>query len=68
MLTEQDRKFHTLYESMPADQQAAVNDAFRAAADSLRAAGIRAPMDDRAESVVAALARYVAESETGPNR
>jgi hypothetical protein len=63
MMTVQDRQYHAVYEAMPADVRSAVDKAVRAAVGALRESGMQAPMDDRIECLVGAVARYAMESD-----
>ncbi len=68
MITPSDRRYHRIYEALPHD----LNDAIDAACTAARAAildtgdlrehGIVTPGDDRAEVLVAAITRYLIES------
>ena len=51
-----------LYDSLPEETKDAVDGAFREARKALRAAGLKAAGDDRAENLVGAICRYVVES------
>ncbi|MDT8900618.1 hypothetical protein [Anaeroselena agilis] len=54
---------HKVYATMTGREQAAVDEAFRAAARTLRAHGLPATGDDRAEILVEAIAVYAEESK-----
>lgn len=62
MMTQQDVDQHSLYEAMPQNARDTANDAFFAAVAVFHAAGYNCPMDDAAEALVAALARYIREA------
>ena len=63
MLTRDDKQWHVIYEDVLTDiERAAVDDAYKAATFELRHAGLTLSGDDRAESLVAALTRYIVES------
>lgn len=51
-----------LYETLPMNEIAAVDEAFKSAQRVLMLHGVPVAKDDRAENLVGALARYVVES------
>lgn len=61
MITQQDKKWHEIYEGLPPETREAVDDAFMAARESLKENFMQTAGDDRAEALVAALARYVVD-------
>jgi hypothetical protein len=60
--TEQDKYYHFEYESMSSDARKNIDSAYKAARNSLRDSGLKTSNDDRAEALVAAIARYVMAS------
>lgn len=61
-LTRQDQQYQFAYEMMNEGEKALVDTAYKTVAELLREWGIHPAADDRAESLVASIARYVLES------
>jgi hypothetical protein len=61
-MTEQDKYYHFEYETMTAARQKQVDAAFKSLMKSLKESSLVCAKDDRAESLVAAIARYVIAS------
>ena len=57
------RKWHEVYESLEGDQKDAVDEVFQDVSEILRLNGLKTAMDDRAETLVAAITQYVVESQ-----
>jgi hypothetical protein len=63
-LTKEDKLWHKEYESLDEETIEAINDAFDSVVFDLRiGVGITGAMDDRAEALIAAIARYAIESK-----
>lgn len=63
-LTKEDKHWHKVYESLDEELIEAIHDAFDSVVFDLRiGAGITGAMDDRAEILIAAIARYAVESK-----
>lgn len=60
-MTDRDKFWHHIYEGLPPESRDAVDEAFRAARESLKENFMLTEGDDRAEALVAALTRYVVE-------
>ena len=63
MLTIQDQMWHKIYENMPESKRTAIDTAWREARLSLSVYGLHTSNADPAEALVAAITRYVVESE-----
>ncbi len=61
-LTPSDRRYHRIYEALPQSYQAAIDEAWSAAADTLRGLNLSVAGDDRAEALAGAITRLVIES------
>jgi len=63
-LTKEDKYWHEQYEALDEETIEAIHDAFDSVVFDLRiGAGITGAMDDRAEILIAAIARYVIDSK-----
>ena len=65
-LTKDDKHWHKVYESLDEETIETIHDAFDSVVFDLRIGGITGAMDDRAEILIAAIARYVVESKVNP--
>jgi hypothetical protein len=61
-MTTQDKEWHRAYESLPENERAVVDDAYRAVREMFEFCDLVAANDDRAEAFVAAIARYLIAS------
>lgn len=61
--TQQDRDWHNVYQAATQQQKADVIAAFEAARAVLAAQGYSVAEDDRAEALVAAITRYMTQSQ-----
>lgn len=62
-LTQQDREWFDRRDTLTVSQKAAVDNAFEAATEAIRASALPASNSDAAASLEAALVRYVIESD-----
>lgn len=63
MLTQEDLAWHKRYEALPEDQRDLVNDLFDGVQATMLTLNEPISNDDRAEALVAAITRYVVESQ-----
>jgi len=61
-ITLQDRVYHDAYCGLPPAWKATVDECFREVRNSIERDGLKAASDDRAEALIAALTRYLEDS------
>jgi hypothetical protein len=64
MLTKDEHDLHEQYENLSQQARDAIDDAYKAATDALKDAGLTIKGDDRAEKLVAAITEYVLLTNT----
>lgn len=63
MITSQDRENHNRYESLPPSEKMAVDDSFKEICETFQYYGFCWAKDDRAECLIAAITRFLLESQ-----
>lgn len=62
-MTDQDRIHHAIYSDLPINERVKINSLFYVIVDEMRNQGMEVSFDDRAECLVAALARFYVNSK-----
>ena len=57
--TNDDKRWHTVYENLDTDTREAIEDAFDSVVHDLRSCGLVSKMDHTAEILIAAITRFV---------
>lgn len=63
MMTDQDRFYHAMYSDLPINERIKINSLFYSIVDEMKNRGMEVSFDDRAECLVAALARFYVYSK-----
>lgn len=63
MMTDQDRFYHAMYSDLLINERIKINSLFYTVVDEMKNQGMEVSFDDRAECLVAALARFCVESK-----